>query len=196
MNPTLNNLSVNDIAELLGVSVRRVNQLENEGVIEKEKHGSYDGPACVKAYIDYSKSGSGDRARLYRAQAEAKEIEVLTTKGELLHVNILIEGLLKVFGILKRNAFGLAGRVANELASMHEPGAVRQRLLDEIRIILNEIAGELEHMAGVQLSTSSVDNGDTSTADKNNNAVGGRKPRTTTRKRRARKVPTRKNAVD
>ena len=51
--------SVQTIAEILGVTTRRVQQLVREGVIPKLKYGRYDLASVVHSYITYLREVAG-----------------------------------------------------------------------------------------------------------------------------------------
>jgi hypothetical protein len=51
--------TVEQVAALLNLSPRRVQQLAKEKVFAQLRRGRYDAPACVRAYVNYSR----DRAR-------------------------------------------------------------------------------------------------------------------------------------
>ena len=42
-----------ELADLLMISPRRVNQLENKGVVVKHSHGKYHLIASIQGYLDY-----------------------------------------------------------------------------------------------------------------------------------------------
>src|SRR3990170_7178007 len=86
---------VNVIAKLLDLSIRRVYQLTNEGVIPKAEKGRYELVPAVQGYIRYlrdraigpdalpDESARASRARLLKAQAEAQEMENAKVRGDL-----------------------------------------------------------------------------------------------------------------
>ena len=89
-------LSVETLSKLLGITPRRIQQLADLEIVERDDKGFYKSSA-IAAYISYVKSetrskpkeiGEKDReqARLYAAQANEKELKVLQLKGELIPV--------------------------------------------------------------------------------------------------------------
>lgn len=76
-------LTSQDLADLLCVDVRRVQQLAKEGILPRVTRGKYDLATCVKAYIQYLKGSSNvdhisiaqERAKQSRMDTELKQIE-------------------------------------------------------------------------------------------------------------------------
>ena len=77
------NLKTAELALLLGLTPRRINQLAEEGVTVRTGHGEFDGPASVRNYIasiaNKAKDGEAaydkerEEARLKKEQADTQE---------------------------------------------------------------------------------------------------------------------------
>lgn len=82
------------IAGLLGLSARRINQLEQEGIAVRIAPGTFDATATVQNYIRHvsGKAGSttvnldlnAEKARLAREQADGQALKNAQSRGELL----------------------------------------------------------------------------------------------------------------
>ena len=110
---------VNVIAKLLDLTIRRVYQLTNEGVIPRAEKGRYELVPAVQGYIRYlrdravgadalpDESARASRARLIKAQAEAQEMENAKVKGELLPREPLVQALSAAFGIVRNRILAI-----------------------------------------------------------------------------------------
>ena len=91
-------VTVGELAQVLGLSTRRVQQYVSEGVFKKAKRGAYPIADCVQAYVDYMirskqaelNSLDHESIRLKKAQADMAEhkYDVETGKysdAELIH---------------------------------------------------------------------------------------------------------------
>jgi phage terminase Nu1 subunit (DNA packaging protein) len=84
------NVTPTELAELLGLTVRHVQRLAQEGVIVRAGRGRYDLAASVQGYVEWLRRGADDdinppkeRALLHRAQRERQEIAIGREKGDL-----------------------------------------------------------------------------------------------------------------
>lgn len=137
------------VAELIGVTARRVRQLVREGVLPKVSRGSYPVAGCIQAYIGYwqkraepSENGHPEykesRARKMAFDAELKALELERKRGSLVPVDVVEEQVrdaLEPVDIGLRTAHSrLSPSVAAELG-IAEGEAVHliRRLTDELR---------------------------------------------------------------
>lgn len=86
------------LAELVGLTARRIRQLAREGVLPKVARGRYPVAECIQAYIGYwqqraerSSNGGGPgwkeaRARKTTVEVEIKELELAERRRELVPV--------------------------------------------------------------------------------------------------------------
>lgn len=137
---------VKEIADLFGVSVRRVQQLTQEGIIKTTQTPNgkrYDKNATVKVYIKYlsDKAYGRDQTKKesdLKAEKMAAEIELKNTQNEMqkLRHDIYSGKYIKVeqvkadyqqfMIILKRLLLSIPSRVAGQLNGLIEPSVVRQ----------------------------------------------------------------------
>ncbi|MEA3406412.1 MAG: terminase small subunit [Pseudomonadota bacterium] len=106
-------ISVSELAQILGVTERRIQQLTKQGVISKAQRGLYPFTESVSSYIkflkDNKKTGVEDgalekeRIRLTKAQAEQVELKNEQTRLEVAPVEL--------FG-------ALIGSVASQMAAV------------------------------------------------------------------------------
>ena len=90
--------TIAEVSKHIGVSAKYVNDLINEGVIERQPRGGYDLSVCRDAYIKKLREAAagrassgeldlvGERARLAKEQADAKEMENAVERGDLVYI--------------------------------------------------------------------------------------------------------------
>nr|WP_325300197.1 hypothetical protein [uncultured Dysosmobacter sp.] len=154
------------IAQLFGVSVRRIQQLTQDGVIQTTKVLDEDGHTArrydlvptIQKYIKYlsekayGKQGRSDKEMELREQKMQAEISLKESQGELHRLKteiaagkyISIEEVKldysKFFVVFKKFAMGLPQRVVGMISGNLEP--------TEARRIEKEVAGEVNQMLG------------------------------------------------
>ena len=148
------------IATLFGLTVRRIQQLTQDGIIKTEMVGRqrrYDLLDTVRRYIAYlqdkcnSKGGNKDdtenESRKIKADANIKEIkaeiaemELLELKGEM-HRSKDVEAMTTdlVFTI-RSMMLALPGRLAIDLAPIDKPAEISERIKQEVHAILLELS--------------------------------------------------------
>lgn len=144
---------VEQLAALLTVTPRRLQQLASDGWFDRPERGRYHLVKTVQGYIRYLKEGQRDQqrgseqARLARAQAVKVEMENFRRMGELItreQSDATNQGLVV---ILKSALEGMPGRLSSELAGLAEPTDVYKRLQTEHRAVLDQCASFLEKRA-------------------------------------------------
>ena len=148
------------IAKLFGLSVRRIQQLTQDGVLQTEQVGRqrrYDLLQSVRRYIIYlqekvnSKSASKDdtenesrkikaEADLKTVKAEIAEMERDELRGEM-HRSDDVEAMTTdlVFAI-RGMLLALPGRLAIDLAPISNPAEISERIKQEVNAILLELS--------------------------------------------------------
>lgn len=148
------------IATLFGLTVRRIQQLTQDGIIKTEQAGRqrrYDLLDTVRRYIAYlqdkcnSKGGSKDdtenESRKLKADADLKatkaaiaEMELLELQGEM-HRSEDVEAMTTdlVFTI-RSMMLALPGRLAIDLAAIDKPAEISERIKQEVNTILLELS--------------------------------------------------------
>jgi phage terminase Nu1 subunit (DNA packaging protein) len=135
------------LADFLGITDRRINQLVEEGVLSKLERGKYDLGKCIRAYIAYKdrqieelqQGGEQKRQAEERkalAQAEMLEIELAEKQGRMVDVETVIRELEPVITEMRGAILGIPKRAAREL----QDKTIEVWLNTETRKALNAIS--------------------------------------------------------
>lgn len=146
-------VDVEDLAYLVDLTPRRVQQLEVEKVIDKLEHGVYDLVECVRAIVAHrvrSASGSAAsegekkaRTRLTEAKADIAELNRRELAGELVRVEVQRRNLYAVGREVRNNLETIPDRLAGVLAGETDKSKVHQVLAGEIRAALEQLVEKL-----------------------------------------------------
>lgn len=148
------------IAKLFGVSVRRVQQLTQEGIITTVRVGSanrYDLLPTIQRYIKHlqdkangreaKKDDDGSEGRKMKAEADLKEskagmaaLELKELEGKM-HRSDDVEAMTTdlVFSI-RSMIMALPGRLAVDMANISTAAEASERIKEECHNILNDLA--------------------------------------------------------
>lgn len=168
------------IGRLLGLTIRRLQQLAKDGYIQPVGHGRYNLVNSVQGYVRFLKEDArkpvrdSEHSLVAREQREKLRLENMRTRGELLERAWVGETDQLRAATFSAQLDGLPGRVANELAAISEPADVRAKLLDETRIVREAMAKFEEDRA--QALREAVDDGgdDLETAEEEDSLAVGR----------------------
>ena len=91
-------VSTLELAQILGISDRRIQQLVNEKVLEREGRSRFHLARSVQAYMQYQielikeRQSTGtlaeEQTRLAKAKADREELELEVRRGELIPVDV------------------------------------------------------------------------------------------------------------
>lgn len=134
-----------ELAEMLGLSVQRVNQLAKEKIITKEGR-SFDLFVVISEYIQYK--GATDetinfnyqRARLEKLKADRVELEILERRQILVPHDMLNQAVIKLLTEVKATLRGIPQRVSGKLKRAKTEAQIKSVLNLEINKALNVIA--------------------------------------------------------
>lgn len=136
------------LAEILGLTPRRIQQLVEDEVIPKpEKPGAYDIPACVQNYFyklyaadeDESLDGKFERARKAKAEADRIEFELEIKKNKYVQADLVEYELEKIIMNCRAKLLALPRKLAPLLATAQTPNEVEDNLTGGINEALNEL---------------------------------------------------------
>lgn len=149
--PTVN---VEQCAEELNVTGRRVQQLAQEGM-QRAVRGEYDRRQCTRWYIRYLQKalesraagdGSGvmglalERARLAREQADRAARENAERRGELAPISVMAKKFGDAVAVAQALLLAIPTREAPMLAPLTDANAIHARLTQAIYDALHELA--------------------------------------------------------
>jgi phage terminase Nu1 subunit (DNA packaging protein) len=145
--------TVIEVAHHIGVTPKYVQDLINEGVIERKGRGEYDLNECRDAYIKKlriaasGRSSSGEldlvaeRARLAKEQADSKEMENAITRGELVYIDDVAKKVEVALSNVKIRLLAVPTKAAPEAAAADDAKEVQALIERHIIEALNELAG-------------------------------------------------------
>lgn len=161
-------MSVNQIADILGVTRRTINRMVTAGM-PQAGHGKYDMRACVQWKLDQvagaaaeeGVDGATDSARreLYIAQRHKIELEIAERRRELLPAALVDHTMASVASVAASQLDSLGPRMAGELADSDDPAWIQSRLLLECRAIRQSIAEQIRQMSDA-IAEQEIDDGD------------------------------------
>ncbi len=155
-----NYVDAKTVATLFGLTVRRIQQLTQDGILQTEQVGKqrrYDLLGTVRRYISYlqqkanSKGGSKDDAdnesRKIKADADLKatkaeiaEMELAELKGKM-HRSEDVEAMTNDLVFTIRSMIkALPGRLAIDLAPITSPNEISERIKQEVNAVLLELS--------------------------------------------------------
>jgi phage terminase Nu1 subunit (DNA packaging protein) len=144
-------VEVGQVASLLNLTPRRVQQLAKEGVIPKAERGRYQIAGCVRGYIAFLQKTAEtaqaraaqpvfvdlqkERARKTAAEAELAEIEVAKARGEV----VLVADYEAALGtVLDRLTARLRGLPVQLAAAGPEAEALAETEVERIIVELSQ----------------------------------------------------------
>lgn len=138
-----------DLGELLGITGRRVQQLETAGTVVAVRHGVYDLAKSVRGYCDFirnsargsatSKEQREEQIRLTSAKASIAELQHQELTGELIRADVVRRNGFKLGLILKNNLESIPDRQAAILAAESNREKVHDILAGEVADSLGNI---------------------------------------------------------
>jgi len=138
-----------DLAEIFGVSERRINQLVAENIIPKAEKGRYQLETCVQNWIDYKLAEATqwnnveyqiEHAKLEKAKREKAEIELAKLKARMCPAEEVEYFMNDMNAQARAKLRSLPAKVAPMLCGKANANEVQRLLLDEIDDCLIELA--------------------------------------------------------
>lgn len=137
--------SAADLAALLQITSRRVNQLVDEEVLSREAEGDFILPAAIAAYYEFKFADKGEtdylaeKALHEKAKRELAELELQRRRNEVhdaADVELIMTDMLTK---LRTQLLGLPAKMAPQLAN-RDKDYIDQALTDEIYNRLTELS--------------------------------------------------------
>ncbi|MCP3653589.1 MAG: hypothetical protein GY766_01640 [Herbaspirillum sp.] len=142
-----------EVAKHLGISHKMVSDMVAMGQIDKQPRGQYDLDKCREQYISKlreqaaGRAAAGDldlaeeRARLAKEQADAKEMENATARGELVYIEEVATTIEKQFTKVRTKLLGIPTKVAPEAHACATVKEVQAIIEQSIIEALNDLVG-------------------------------------------------------
>jgi hypothetical protein len=152
------------LAEVLGITRRRVQQLAAGGVLERRPDGFVLGPS-VRAYIAQRdpEGLSGEREGLIRVKRLTAELEFAVRKGAMIPLAEAVAAIGMAGSLLTNLLRGLPTRLAPVLAG-REAADIEAHLAREIDATLTAYADLLERKSTKEAAAVAMDSGELLTA--------------------------------
>jgi len=143
-------VTIAHLADVLSLTVQRVNQLAAEGIIEKTRHGHARLGSSIRRYIDYCveratikgrsvRSTWGERVKTERARKLKLENDV--RERILVSISDVATALDVIVGPLKADLAGVPARVTDDVI-------LRRRIEDGIESVLRDLANRFRKASG------------------------------------------------
>ena len=133
------------VAQVLGLTVRRVQQLTQDGVLQTRPDGKrrvYDLPSAVQAYLQYSiarESGKDAGAAAVERRRALAEAEIKELMGKM-HRSEDVEALTNdLIYSIRAMLLAMPGRLAVDLAATTKPSEVSDKIKGEVYNVLAQI---------------------------------------------------------
>jgi phage terminase Nu1 subunit (DNA packaging protein) len=149
---------VGTLAQVINIGVVRIQQLAKLGVVVKSARGQYDLYPSVTGYVRYLQEGnsgasgsdedgevSGDdyhkhRARLYKARADAAEMEASLLRGKL-HDALKVEKVwTDMIASARAKLLALPTKSAGKVKGVDDTAEIKSILEEQIHEALNELS--------------------------------------------------------
>lgn len=133
-----------ELAELLGVSARRVRQMAEIGTLERTERGRYELGASIRALLDHA-AGTGselqkERTRKVRADADMAEMELALRRGELAHVDLYRRVWLHRCMLIQQRMQQIPQRIVTRILGETSESRMKAALRNEITLALTDAA--------------------------------------------------------
>jgi phage terminase Nu1 subunit (DNA packaging protein) len=143
-------VSTTELAEVLGLTARRVQQLAQDGILNAEERGAYPLAESVQAYIEQrTREKAAGSAELEKLEAEAKlkkakavmaEIEAQELQGKMHRAEDVEAAINDLVGAVRSAMVALPGRVATDAANASTPLEASEVIRSEVNKAMDELS--------------------------------------------------------
>jgi phage terminase Nu1 subunit (DNA packaging protein) len=143
-------VSTAEISEILGLSDRRIRQLEKEGALVKIRRGKYDLKASVQRYIEYIKEQAEkteeeldltrEKTLLTRANRQKVELELQIMRGELHRSEDVRRVMNNMLGAFRARVLAIPSKTAPQLLAQTDLAVVQDIIKKEVYEALQELS--------------------------------------------------------
>lgn len=142
-------VSTRELAEILGMSDRRIRQLENDGALVKVSRGTFDLSASIQTYINYllekqkpdsEINKSEEEARWTKARREKAEMEIQIMRGELHRAEDVKSVMNHMLGNFRAKMLALPSKMAPQLVALTDVPRIKEILKSAVYETLTELS--------------------------------------------------------
>lgn len=150
-------ISIRELASLIMVSERRVQQLTKEGIFRRTSHGIYYLESSVQSYIKHLKESAGGgtnqaniqefhlaKTRKLKAEAEIAEMNAAQMAGDLITVADVKHTWANLVAEVCNRIRNIPARVVPSILGEIDERKMRFRITEEIDAALSSIAANEE----------------------------------------------------
>ena len=143
------------LADMFGLTTRRIRMLADEGIIHKTSRGRYNLQENIKSYIVYLKTNQDlkekiidddkldpdeERALLTRRQREKLELELAAMKGQMHFSNDVERVMNDMLANFRAKIIALPTKIAPILIARNDISEIQELLQREFFEVLTELA--------------------------------------------------------
>jgi len=151
--------SQSEISAKLGINTATFKDFVARGVIEERERGQYTYEECSKQYLAHLReiaAGrmtvdgldlSAERARLAKEQADAKEMENMVERGELLYIDDIIRDFEEQLINCKTKLLAAPTKIAAEIHAARDVAEVQSIMEEAVKEALSELVGYRQKQA-------------------------------------------------
>ncbi|GEA17753.1 hypothetical protein [Moorella sp. E306M] len=142
--------STSELAEILGLTDRRIRQLEQAGIISKLSRGKFDLAASVKQYIAWIKASSTEsdeeldlkkeKTLLTRANRQKVELELQIMRGELHRSEDVRRVMNDMLGAFRARCLAIPTKAAPRLQGQTDLAVIQDIIKKEVYEALMELS--------------------------------------------------------
>ncbi|MGP1484884.1 MAG: hypothetical protein ACTTJC_02095 [Campylobacter sp.] len=136
-------VDTNELSAALGITQRRVQDLENQGIFTKLARNQWDLTKCIDDYVEYKVRSatqnfelSQARAKKELAEAELKELALAEKKGEVIAIERLEKDLSDIAATLSNKLYTLPQKIKRVINLSDE---VESAIKNEVESVLLEL---------------------------------------------------------
>lgn len=136
-------VTTKELSNALGLTERRIQELENENIIKKIERNKWDLTLCIDDYLNYkiklataSFELSEARAKKELADAELKELKLAKEKGEVVEIYRLQKDLSDIAATISNRLYSLPHKINRAINLSDE---INEAIIKEVENILTEL---------------------------------------------------------
>lgn len=147
-------LSTTALADLLGLTVQRVGQLQAAGVLVKTGRGQYALAPSIRGYVAFLRGSDEtkgldyktERTRLVRLQADTMQLELDKARGTMASIEDMVKPFGDACAVVRNHILALPSRYSPQLVGL-ETKQINKILTQGVREILDNLTTDMDMRA-------------------------------------------------